>query len=228
MRIGGLEKCSLIDYPGKITAIVFTIGCNFRCSYCHNPELVESTATVIPEEEIFGFLKKRTKVLDAVTVTGGEPTIHHDILDFLRRIKALGYNVKLDSNGTNPHILQHAIAEGIIDYIAMDIKAPLEHYPNVMQRPVDARTLRESIVTIMESGLEYEFRTTVERSLTQEDDIRGIGEAIKGAKIHYLQKFVPTKTLDLAFMDGSTHTDAEFEHFRTLMEEYVTRCIVRS
>ena len=228
MRIGGLEKCSLIDYPGKISAIVFTIGCNFRCSYCHNPELVESTAAVIPEEEIFAFLSKRTKVLDAVTVTGGEPTIHHDILEFLKRIKALGYLVKLDSNGTNPHTLTEAINAGIIDYIAMDIKAPLPLYPNVIQRPVDVEALRESIRIIMESGLDYEFRTTVERSLTNEDDIRGIGEAIKGAKIHYLQKFVPTKTLDLAMMDGRTYSDAEFEHFRTLMEKYVTKCVVRS
>ncbi len=228
MRIGGLQKCSLIDYPGKISAIIFTIGCNFRCPYCHNPELVDETATAVTEEEIFSFLERRRNLLDAVTITGGEPTVHEDLIPFIERIRALGFLVKLDSNGTNPHVLKEALVRGLVDYIAMDIKSPLARYSETVARPVDVEKIRESIWLIMESGVNYEFRTTVVKSLLSPEDIRAIGEEIRGAKQYFLQKFVPTKTLNPAFIRKTTYTDAEFEDMRTMLAPYVGTCAVRA
>lgn len=227
MRIGGLQYCSLIDYPGKISAIVFTVGCNFRCPYCHNPELVDETATEITEATVFDFLKRRKNLLDAVTVTGGEPTMHDDLPDFLRRVKEMGFLVKLDSNGTNPDMLEHVIGEKLVDYLAMDMKAPLSSYEKVVGRPVSEEKMRRSIALLKESGVPYEFRTTVVKSLTSPDDLRGIGEDIRGARRYFLQKFVPTKTLNPAFIKKTTYTDGELSDFRTMMEEYVDECSIR-
>ncbi|OQX50761.1 MAG: anaerobic ribonucleoside-triphosphate reductase activating protein [Candidatus Cloacimonas sp. 4484_209] len=133
MKIGGFQKVSLIDYPGKICAIVFTRGCNFRCPYCHNPELVlpENYSPLIPEEEIFSFLEKRRGKLDAVEITGGEPTLQEDLTEFIRKIKEMGFLVKLDTNGSFPSVLEKVIYSGLVDYIAMDVKAPLEKYRQV-------------------------------------------------------------------------------------------------
>ena len=228
MKIGGLQKCSLIDYPGKISAIVFTIGCNFRCPYCHNPELVDETATEMTEEEIFSFLERRKNLLDAVTITGGEPTIHEDLIPFIERIRALGFLVKLDSNGTNPHVIKEVLAQGLVDYIAMDIKSPLHKYSETVARPVDVEKIRESIALIMKSGVDYEFRTTVVKSLLSPEDILKIVEEIRGAKQYFLQKFVPTKTLNPAFIRKTTYTDAEFEDMRIMLSPYVGACGVRA
>lgn len=227
MRIGGLQKCSLIDYPGKICAIVFTVGCNFRCPFCHNPELVDETADLMSEDDILAFLERRKNLLDAVTITGGEPTMHSDLLLFMRKLKGMGYLVKLDSNGTNPEVLSTVIDEKLADYIAMDIKSPLEKYGETVARPVDTVKIKESITFIMESGIDYEFRTTVVKSLLSPEDIHGIGEAIRGAKRYFLQKFVPTKTLNPAFLRKTTYSDAEFEEMRTMMGEYVRTCDIR-
>lgn len=133
MQIGGLQKFSLLDYPGKISAVVFTQGCNFRCPYCHNPELVDPARyqECLPEEEIFSFLETRRGKLEAVTVTGGEPTLQKSLAPFLRRIKDMGFLVKLDTNGSRPDVLEELLRQKLIDYIAMDIKAPLEKYEAV-------------------------------------------------------------------------------------------------
>jgi pyruvate formate lyase activating enzyme len=227
MKIGGLEKCSLIDYPGKICAIVFTSGCNFRCHYCHNPELVLQTATLMSEDDVFGFLERRKNILDAVTVTGGEPTVHPDLLDFLGRIKELGFLVKLDSNGTSPQVLKEAVAKGLVDYIAMDIKSPLEKYPLTIGREVNIDALKESISFIMESGVDYEFRTTVVKSLLPKEDLYLMGKTIEGARAYYLQKFIPSKTLNDMFMLEMTYSDEEFEEMRDIMLQYVQRCEIR-
>lgn len=227
MKIGGLQKVSLIDYPGKITAIIFTIGCNFHCPYCHNPELVDETADELSEDEIFAFLERRKGLLDAVTITGGEPTLHADLLEVMRRIKAMGFLVKLDSNGTHPDILRQAQDEKLVDYIAMDIKSPLHTYAHTVARPVDIEAIAESIELLKNGAVPYEFRTTVVKALLTPDDIRAIGEDIRGAKMYYLQKFVPTKTLNPAFIRKTTYTDTEFETMRSLMEQYVECCQIR-
>ena len=229
MNVGGFQRFSLIDYPGKICAIVFTQGCNFRCPYCHNPELVdlEKFSKSISEKEIFSFLEKRKGKLDAVSITGGEPTLQKELIEFLKKIKNMGYLVKLDSNGTHPEIIEKIIKEGLVDYLAMDVKAPLEKYNKVTGVDVDISKIKKSIDLIMNSSLDYEFRTTVLKSQLSKDDIREIGKLIKGAKLYVLQKFVPSKTLDPKFLDEKTYTDEEFEQLKKELEKYVDRCVVR-
>lgn len=227
MRVGGLEKHSAIDYPGYLSAIVFTIGCNFRCPYCHNPELVDETAEEIPEAAVFDYLEKRQGLLEAVTITGGEPTLHDDLPEFISAVRALGYRVKLDSNGTNPMALRAIIDAGLVDYVAMDIKAPLPAYERTVARPVDPAKLAESIALIMGSGVDYEFRTTVIKSLLPKEDFPAIGEAIRGARRYYLQQFVPVKLLNPAFRRKTTYTAAELSEIKTIMEDYVDVCEIR-
>ncbi len=227
MKIGGLQKISLIDYPGHLSAILFTQGCNFHCPYCHNPELVQETAALIPEEEVFAFLKRRMQLLDAVTITGGEPTIHTDLISFIKRISDLGFLVKLDTNGTNPHIVRALITRKLISYVAMDIKAPLTRYGETAARPVDIDALQESIALLKSNKIPYEFRTTIVKSLITPDDFDSIGETIRGASRYYLQRFVPTKTLNPAFLKKVCYSESELESIRTRMEQYVTTCEIR-
>lgn len=227
MRIGGLQKCSLIDFPGKISAIVFTVGCNFHCPYCHNPELVDETTTELDENEIWSFLERRKGLLDAVTITGGEPTVHNNLIPFIKRIRDMGYLVKLDSNGTKPEIIERIQKDKLVDYIAMDIKAPLTSYERTVGRPVDTEAIKKSISFIMNGDIEYEFRTTIVKSLLSYEDMHLIGESIRGAQNYYLQKFVPTKTLNPAFIRKTTYSDAEFEEIRTIMSTYVQTCSIR-
>jgi len=229
MRIGGFQKFSLIDYPGKICAIVFTQGCNFRCPYCHNPELVKPSlfGKTIPEEEIFSFLEKRKGKLDAVEITGGEPTLQKDLVDFIRRIKEMGYLVKLDTNGSNPEILLEIINHGLVDYIAMDIKAPLEKYKEVIHSVINPEKIKRSIRTIMSSNIKYEFRTTVVKSQLSKEDIINIGKLIEGAELYILQKFIPSKTLDPNFLNEKTYSDGEFKELKKELEKLVCKCLVR-
>ena len=145
MIFGGLEKFTLIDYPGKIACLVYTIGCNFRCPYCHNPELVDETTEIkIEEREFFDFLDRRKGILEGVVITGGEPTIHADLLKVIKKIKKRGFLVKLDTNGTNPEMLKEGIDKGLIDYVAMDIKSPLSKYAEVAARPVDFGAIKSA------------------------------------------------------------------------------------
>lgn len=190
MVIGGFQKFSAIDYPGKLCAIIFTRGCNMRCPYCHNPELVypDQFAQEIPLQTILLFLKKRQGLLDAATITGGEPTIHADLIDLISQIKEMGYLVKLDTNGSNPHKLQEIIKTGLVDYFAMDVKSPLEKYPEVTRSTISVQAIRESIQLLMNSGIAYEFRTTVDWTLLNENDLIQIAETIRGAERYYLQK----------------------------------------
>ncbi|MDD3808599.1 MAG: anaerobic ribonucleoside-triphosphate reductase activating protein [Candidatus Pacebacteria bacterium] len=199
MLIGGLQKLTLIDYPSKVAAIIFTIGCNFRCRYCYNTRLVDPKLfreeDVISEEEIFSFLKSRVGKLDAVVVTGGEPTLHKDLDVFISKIKKLSFLVKLDSNGTNPEVLQSLIDKKLVDYIAMDIKNDFENYQKIVNVKLDISKIKESIKVIMNSGIDYEFRTTAAPGVTKED-ILNISEYIKGAKKYYLQVFQEMDVID--------------------------------
>jgi pyruvate formate lyase activating enzyme len=227
MRIGGFEKNTLIDFPGKIACILYTIGCNFRCPYCHNPELVDETASEIPLESIWNFLEQRKGLIDGVVITGGEPTLHEDLPDFIRKIKEMGYLVKLDSNGTRPGVLKVLIQEKLVDYIAMDIKSPLEMYTYTVGRPVLPETLRTSIELIKNSGIRYEFRTTVVKALLKPEDIEQIGKEIKGASTYYLQKFSSSKILNPQFRNKVTYSDEEFWKLKRMMEQYVGYCGIR-
>lgn len=228
MIFGGFEKCTLVDYPGKVACMVYTIGCNFRCPYCHNPELVDETVEITySEEKILDFLDTRRGLLDGVVITGGEPTMHEELPEFMRCVKEKGFLVKLDTNGTNPKMLQQIIDEGLVGYIAMDMKSPLETYSQTVARPVDVEAIRESIRILLASSVEYEFRTTIVKSLLSQEGLKRIGESIRGAKRYYLQKFVPTKILNPQFRRKVSYADEEFEQFREMMHEYVDTCEIR-
>lgn len=228
MKIGGIQKLSLVDYPGKACAALFTIGCNMRCGYCHNPELVlpERYADTIPEDDILTFLATRVGKLDGVTISGGEPTMHNDLPDFMKKIKALGFLVKLDTNGTNPDMLQQLFADNLINYIAMDVKGALRNYQEIVARPVDLDAIVASIALIKASGIDCEFRTTVVKSQITWNDFDDIGKLVAGAPRFALQKFRPTRTLNLQFINETTYTDEEFEQLKHKMERYVDLCVV--
>lgn len=229
MIFGGLEKLTLIDYPGKVAAMVYTIGCNFRCPYCHNPELVDETvSTRIPEQEILKFLRSRQKLLDGLVVTGGEPTMHDgDLLLFLAKVKGLGFLVKLDSNGTRPDVLEEAIDRKLVDYVAMDIKAPIRSYSQTVARPVDTRAVMKSIKLLLMGKVDYEFRTTLVKSITSPDDIREIGKEIHGAKAYYLQRFIPTKVLNPQFRRKTTYSEEELRVLQDELRIHVEKCGIR-
>lgn len=176
MKIVGFEKSSLIDYPGKISAVVFTQGCNFRCSYCHNPQLVypHLFTQLLSIDGIFEFLEIRKKLLDAVTISGGEPTLQRGLIPFIERIKNMGFLVKLDTNGSMPDILKEILTNGLIDFVAMDIKAPFEKYDRVCDVGVCIIKIKESIRMIEASGISFQFRTTYDTDLLEDRDLQEI------------------------------------------------------
>lgn len=228
MRIGGLQPSSLIDYPGTVSAVVFTVGCNFRCPYCHNPELVlETPERVIPEAEVLSFLKKRSGTLPAVVITGGEPTMQEDLIPFMRDIKALGYRIKLDTNGTHPAMLRQAIEEGLVSFVAMDIKAPLSSYPRVVGSAVNTEDVRESVGILLRGAVEYEFRTTVVRSQLSPEDFETIGKEIAGARRYMLQQFNPVKTLHPSFRSKLCYSSEELGGIARKLSNYVDHCGIR-
>lgn len=229
MRIGGFQRFSLCDYPGEAAAIIFTLGCNYRCRYCHNPELVipERYAEEIPLSDVMGFLERRRGQLRAVTITGGEPTLQSDLLDVMRAIKALGYLVKLDTNGSRPSVLAAVLKEGLADYVAMDVKAPLDRYGQVTGlRPREER-LKECVSLILRSGVAHEFRTTVAKGVTTQDDLRGIASELHGASRYFLQKFVPTKHVDESMGTAESFSDSELGALAKELTAHVAFCGVR-
>ncbi|MFZ2070186.1 MAG: anaerobic ribonucleoside-triphosphate reductase activating protein [Halobacteriota archaeon] len=232
MKIGGFQRFSVIDYPGKLCAIVFTQGCNFRCPYCHNPELVypELFSKPIPEEDLFAFLKTRQGKLDAVVITGGEPTQQPDLIDFISKIKADDYLVKLDTNGSKPEVIRELIELRMVDYFAMDVKAPLARYAEIVSSSsnADPARIRASIELIKHSGIDYEFRTTVVKAQLDKADILEIGKLIQGSKRYILQKFVPAKAKVLSpKVLTESYTDDNLECLRNAVQNYVDECRVR-
>lgn len=219
----------MIDYPDKISCIIFTQGCNFRCPYCHNPELVkpEMFGESLNEEEFFDFLKERTGKLDAVSITGGEPTLQYDLIEFIKKIRDLGFLIKLDTNGTNPEMLKEIIDQKLVNYLAMDIKAPFEKYEEITRMPVNIEKIKQSVEMIKNSGLEYEFRTTLVKKLLSPDDIEQIGRDIAGAKQYFLQKFVSTKTVDEKVLNEETYNEEELENLKERLKPFVAKCLSR-
>ena len=230
MKIGGFQKFSLIDYPGKISAIIFTQGCNFRCPYCHNPELVDPKlfTSALDEDLILSFLRKRVGKLDGVVITGGEPLLQHDLIEFIKKVKEMGYLVKLDTNGSYPEKLERLLAKNLIDYIAMDVKAPLEKYHDVVRTDVCTEKIMESITMILNGNIDYEFRTTVVKDLLTEDDLICIAKLIRGAKRYVLQKFVMSKILDKSFASNvKCFSEDELNTIKEKVKKYVSECIIR-
>ena len=226
MKIGGLQKFSLIDFPGRFSAIVFAQGCNFRCPFCHNPELVlpEKFGPCIPEKEVFDFLKKRVGQLEGVVITGGEPTIQPNLESFIREIKELGFAVKLDTNGSNPQVLERLLSW--LDYVAMDIKGPPKKYPKISGAQVGIAAVRRSVGLIMSSDLDYEFRTTFVKPLLEVEDFQEIGLLVSGAKRFALQKFVLSKHIrpDFPFEAPS---DIELQGAKKILLNFVEEVVIR-
>ncbi len=227
MLIHGLQKMTLLDYPEHVACTVFFGGCDFRCPYCHNYELVDGSAPpVMEEDEFFKFLKKRQGILDGVAITGGEPLMRKDLKDFIRRIKSLGFLVKLDTNGYHPDRLKELLDEKLIDYIAMDVKNSFAKYQTTVGfSDINLSLIKESIVLIMESGLEYEFRTTVVGTLHEPSDFEEIGSTICGAKRYYLQQFVERDTVPDKSLRAPTAE--EMELFLSISRKYVANAAIR-
>ena len=242
MIIGGLHKFSLLDYPDKISAIVFTQGCNFRCQFCYNPMLVWSTTgckdtfsteketegRFLNEGDLFDFLKSRQGKLDAVVISGGEPTLHRDLPEFIKKIKDLGFLVKLDTNGTSPEMVKKLLEQNLLDYIAMDIKGAPEKYDQVTGVKTDLSKLQESIIIIKDSGLPYEFRSTITPGLVSLADIPKMGELIQGAEKWYLQQFRnDTDLVNPETEKVEPYTSAELEEMRVAAASFVKYCGLR-
>ncbi|NCD35529.1 MAG: anaerobic ribonucleoside-triphosphate reductase activating protein, partial [Spartobacteria bacterium] len=223
-----LQKTSLVDYPGHVAATVFTIGCNMRCGYCHNPELVlpEQYLDPIPVNDILDWCETRIGKLDGIAITGGEPTMHAGLVDFCRELKSMGFLIKLDSNGTHPDMLEQMIGEKIIDFVAMDIKGPIDRYSEIAARPIDTDTIQRTVRLLIDSGTGHEFRTTIVRSQLDASDFERIGTLVEGAQRFALQKFQPGKTLSPQFEFESSYNDYEMKELQTIMEKYVKQCVI--
>lgn len=229
MNIGGIQKTSFIDYPGNISAVVFVSGCNFRCPYCHNPELVENPRNRFSEFEIFSFLRERRAWLDAVVISGGEPTLQKDISEFCGKIKSLGYPVKLDTNGSRPEVIEDLIRHHLIDYIAMDIKTVPYRYRPVISTQCDPEAIVKSIGVIMGSGIGYEFKTTCVKPLVDASVMDEITRLIFGAKCYAIQRFHDRTVLepDFFLQNDPWLSDQEFEELHGIAEQRVVSCITR-
>lgn len=228
MKIMGLQKSTLLDYPGKVACTVFTGGCNFLCPFCHNGELITSGREEqgISRRELTAFLKKRKGILDGVCITGGEPLMHSELAELIREIKDLGYLVKLDTNGSFPEKLKELVSEGLLDYAAMDIKNSKRKYANTAGvESLKIKSVEESVRFLMEGTLPFEFRTTVVRELHTKEDLMEIGEWIQGEESYFLQEFQPS---DYAPVPGLTaYGKDEMKELADILREKVPNVELR-
>lgn len=228
MKIYGLQKTTLVDYPGHVATTLFTGGCNFRCPYCHNGDLVIGLNDIEPYalEDIFSHLQKRKGVLDGVVISGGEPTLQTDLPDFIRQIKELGYLVKLDTNGTNPAMLRSLVEEGLVDYVAMDIKHSRAKYASISHAADDSlESIAASVDYLKEGHVDYEFRTTLCKELHKETDMTAIGLWLMGAKAYYLQ---PYKESEQVIQPGfHPHDAATLESFVHILSAFIPKVEIR-
>lgn len=229
IEIKGYIPSSLLDYPGKICSVIFLPNCNFRCPFCQNPDLITKPEKIpnVEHKKIFGHLKSRRKWLDGVCVTGGEPCLHKNLLEFLSKIKELGFLVKLDTNGTNPEMLKELIWKKLVDYIAMDIKAPLNDYDKVTKVKVNKKNIQESVDLIRKSKVDYEFRTTIVPKFIGKKEIEGIGNWLRGSKLYCLQQFRPLVTLDESFKHEKPYTPKELEKLAKVAKPFFKSVCVR-
>ncbi len=227
MNIKGLQKLTLLDFPEKLACTVFTGGCNFRCPFCHNASLVTHIDDdFISEEEFFTFLSARKGRLDGVCVTGGEPTLEPDLSEFIQKIKDLGFQVKLDTNGYRPDVLESLIASGNVDYVAMDIKNSLDSYPKTIGlKSFDPEKIKKSVNILLSGRVPYEFRTTVVKELHSEEDFYKIAELVKGADKYYLQTFKDSGDLIGSGLSASSTT--EMQTFAEILSKNVLNVTIR-
>ncbi len=232
MRFAGLQKNSLIDYPGKVSCVLFLSGCNFDCPYCHNPDLVRGTSSCpayLDEKTVCNFLERRKGFLDGVVISGGEPTLNEDLISLCEKIQQIGYSVKLDTNGSQPQVIKRLIDEGLVDYIAMDIKTDPFHYSPLIIKDYDPIHILTTIHTIMERARAYEFRTTCVKSIVLERTIENIAKTIRGAALYVLQRFRNSGVLHPEYFreTGVGYDEDGLMHLKSIAEPWVKKCIVR-
>ena len=227
MNIAGLQKMTLLDFPGRVACTVFLQGCNFRCPFCHNSDLLPGKGDVLMDDgQLLAFLKKRQGLLDGVCITGGEPLLRPDLDELLSAIRELGFAIKLDTNGTHPHRLRTLVEAGLVDYVAMDIKNSPERYGETAGvEGMDLAPIRESVSYLLNGTVDYEFRTTVVKQLHNEDSFRDIGPWIAGAKRYFLQSFVDRETVLKSGL--SACTQEELEEFSNIVRPWVTDVFLR-
>ena len=229
MQFAGIQKTTLLDYPGKVACLLFTYGCNMRCPFCHNPELVVRSAppsAFISEDDIFKFLEKRKSLLDGVAITGGEPLLHKELPSFIRKVRKLGFKIKLDTNGSFPELLKKY--DKIVDYWAMDVKNSDDLYYRTTGVEVDMQKIRASIKHIMQSGVDYEFRTTVIPGFHDEKSMQGVGRLVRGAKRFYIQNFIPSEMIDPTLKIVRGFSVKQLEEFKKILQKFVREVEVRN
>jgi len=231
IEIGGPQKTTLVDYPGRVAATIFLVGCNFRCPFCYSSELVLpekiKKQPKTSEKELFDFLRERKGLLQGVVVCGGEPTCNEDLPGFIRKIKEMGYLVKLDTNGSNPKMLKKLIEEKLVDYVAMDVKAPWGKYEKTVGTKVRIQDIEESIAMLKKGEVDYEFRTTVVPTLHSRGDIIEIAKWIGPAKRFYLQNFRPEKTIDPQFEKIKPYPEEFLKELKKEISPHFETCQVR-
>jgi pyruvate formate lyase activating enzyme len=228
MKIGGIQKTSLLDYPNKISTIVWTTGCNFRCPFCYNKNLVFETAHTIPEKDIFSFLKKRKSLVEGVVVSGGEPLLQKDIVKFITKVKDLGYDCKLDTNGSFPKKLEELLDKKLVDYVSMDVKAPKKKYKTLAGVSAPLPKIEQSIDLIKKRAPSYEFKTTVVPDLLKKEDILKIAQWIQGAETYYLQQFKINTPLVSSKLETSTpYSKADLEEILEKVRSFIPNCHLR-
>ena len=229
MRIGGFQKISLIDYPEHLSSIIWTPTCNFRCPFCYNKDLVLGNVGLFSEDEVLQTLKERQGKIEAVVITGGEPTLQKDLKDFIKKIKALNYLVKLDTNGTNPDILETLLNEKLLDYVAMDIKAPKDKYQTLTGvNKSHLKDVESSIEIIKNLAPDYEFRTTIVPGLLNKDDILSIAQWLSGSRRYILQQFtIPGELIDKNLVKSRPYPREFFDDLKSVIKDYFMSCEIR-
>lgn len=231
MRIGGFGRTSLLDWRGKVACVIYLAGCDFRCPYCHNKEIVvdPEKADDIDEEKIFQFIQENSDFLDGVVISGGEPTIDHDLVKLIKKLRSMKMMIKLDTNGSNPDVLDDLIGAGYVDAISMDIKSGLtrERYSAAAGVDIDPELIRRSIRIIMDSGIDYEFRTTVSPILVKPEDIESICKEIKGAKLYTLQQFRPNVCIDSRLEAMDPYKESVIRQMAETAKKYVKKVEIK-
>ncbi len=231
IKIGGLQKTTFIDYPGKVACTVFLCVCNFRCPFCYSGELVLpekiKNQPEIRKKEFFDFLERRKGLLEAIVICGGEPTVNKDLPDFIKEIKKFGYLIKLDTNGSNPEMLQKLIDEKLIDYVAMDVKAPKEKYEKTIGVKIDIKKIEKSVNILKKGIIGYEFRTTIIPGIIDKEDVFKIAKWIGPAQKYFLQNFKAEKTIDPKFEKIKPYSDEYMEEIKKAVQPYFKECEIR-
>lgn len=229
MNIKGILKTSLVDYPGRLTTVIFLGGCNLECRYCHNPELICGTSNSddLNEVDILELIKKRSSLVDSVVITGGEPTLSKEIISFLQKIKEIPLSVKLDTNGSNPALIEELLEKKLVDYVAVDVKTSPEKYQLVTGKDVDFNNIKNTIDIIKKSGVDYELRTTCIPHFVTLDDFKMIKNEVGIIKKYYLQQFVNKVTLDSALKDYKPYSVSVLNEFMTFVKTFADVCEIR-